>query len=115
MVKYFRPLESPMNKNVTFLFIVKNISCVQFSSCHTSDENFLTSNFSQTMVHTCTHTCMHTHKCHQMCSSIAILKSGITVDYSVVNFSHGYSSSVNTLMRNLAGSYLGNYDIKCII
>ena len=29
-----------MNKNVTFLFIVKNISCGQFSSCHTSDENF---------------------------------------------------------------------------
>ena len=40
-----------MNKNVTFLFIVKNISCVQFSLCHTSDENFLTSNFSQTTVH----------------------------------------------------------------
>ena len=40
-----------MNKNVTFLFIVKNISCVQFSSCHTSDENFLTSNFSQTTVY----------------------------------------------------------------
>ena len=39
-----------MNKNVT-LFIVKNISCVQFSSCHTSDENFLTSNFFQTTVH----------------------------------------------------------------
>ena len=39
-----------MNKNVTFLFIIKNISCVQFSLCHTSDENFLTSNFSQTTV-----------------------------------------------------------------
>ena len=39
-----------MNKNVTFLFIVKNISCVQFSSCHISDENFLTSNFSQTTI-----------------------------------------------------------------
>ena len=50
MVKYFRPLESPMNKNITFLFIVKNISFIQFSSCHTSDENFLASNFSQTTV-----------------------------------------------------------------
>ena len=39
-----------MNKNVTFLFTVKNILCVQFSSCHTSDENFLTSNSSQTTV-----------------------------------------------------------------
>ena len=39
-----------MDKNVTFLFIVKNISCVQFLSCHTSDEKFLTSNFSQTTV-----------------------------------------------------------------
>ena len=39
-----------MNKNVTFFFIVKNISCVQFSSCHTCDVNFLTSNFSQTTV-----------------------------------------------------------------
>ena len=37
-------------KSITFLFIVKIISCVQFSSCHTSDENFLTSNFSQTTV-----------------------------------------------------------------
>ena len=45
----------------------------------------------------------NTHKRHQICSSTAIMKSGITVDYSVVNFSHGYSSSVNTLMRNLAG------------
>ena len=39
-----------MNKNVTFLFIIKNISCVQFSSCHISDEIFLMSNFSQTTV-----------------------------------------------------------------
>ena len=34
-----------MNNKHYFLFIVKNISCVQFSSCHTSDENFLTPNF----------------------------------------------------------------------
>ena len=40
VVKYFRPLESPMNKRHYFLFIVKNISCIQFSSCHTIDENF---------------------------------------------------------------------------
>ena len=39
-----------MNKNVTSLFIVKNISGIQFSSCHTSDKNFLMSNFSQTTV-----------------------------------------------------------------
>ena len=39
-----------MNKNITFLVIVKNISCVQFLSCHNSDEKFLTSNFSQTTV-----------------------------------------------------------------
>ena len=39
-----------MNKNVTFLFIVKNISYVQFSSCHTSNKNFLTLKFSQTTV-----------------------------------------------------------------
>ena len=34
-----------MNKKHYFLFIVKNISCVQFSSCHSSDENFLALNF----------------------------------------------------------------------
>ena len=39
------------NKKHYFLFIVKNISCVQFSTCHTSNENFLLSNFSQTTVH----------------------------------------------------------------
>ena len=39
-----------MNKKHYFLFIVKNISCVQFSSYHTSDENFLALNFSQTTV-----------------------------------------------------------------
>ena len=39
-----------MNKNVTFFFIVNNISYIQFSLCHTSDENFLTLNFSQTTV-----------------------------------------------------------------
>ena len=50
MVKDFRPLKSPMNKNITSLFIVKNISFIQFSSCHTSDENFLASNFPQTTV-----------------------------------------------------------------
>ena len=38
--KYFRPLESPMNKKHHFLFIVKNISFIQFSSCHTSNEIF---------------------------------------------------------------------------
>ena len=37
-----------MNKKHYFLFIVKNISCVQFSSCHTSNEIFLASNVSQT-------------------------------------------------------------------
>ena len=41
----FHPLESPMNKKYYFLFTVKKISCVQFSSCHTSDKNFLMSNF----------------------------------------------------------------------
>ena len=41
-----------MNNKHYFLFIVKNISCVQFSLCHTSDENFLMSNFSQTTVYT---------------------------------------------------------------
>ena len=39
-----------MNKKHYFLFIVKNISCIQFSLCHTSDEKFLTPNFSQTTV-----------------------------------------------------------------
>ena len=39
-----------MNKKHYILFIVKNISCVQFSSCPTSDENFLASNFFQTTV-----------------------------------------------------------------
>ena len=39
-----------MNNKHYFLFIVKNISCVQFLSCHTSDENFLMPNFSQTTV-----------------------------------------------------------------
>ena len=39
-----------MNNKHYFLFIVKNISCVQFLSCHTSDENFLMPNFSQTVV-----------------------------------------------------------------
>ena len=34
-----------------FVFIFKNILFVQFSSCHTSDENFLASIFSQTMVY----------------------------------------------------------------
>ena len=50
VVKYFRPLQSPMNKNITFLIIVKNISFVQFMLCHTSDKKFLASNFSQTTV-----------------------------------------------------------------
>ena len=40
-----------MNKKYYILFIVKNISCIQFSSCHTSDKKFLASNFSQTAVH----------------------------------------------------------------
>ena len=40
-----------MNKNHYFLFIVKNISCVQFSSCHTSNEKSLALNFSQTTVY----------------------------------------------------------------
>ena len=35
----FSSLESPTNKNVTFLFIVKTILCIQFLSCHTSDKN----------------------------------------------------------------------------
>ena len=48
VVKYFHPLESPMYKNITFLFIVKNISFVQFLLCHTSDEKFLASYFPQT-------------------------------------------------------------------
>ena len=39
-----------MNNKHCFLFRVKNISSVQLSSCHTSDENFLTPNFSQTTV-----------------------------------------------------------------
>ena len=52
------------------------------------------------ITYTHAHAHIYAHKC---CSSIAILKSGITVEYSVVNFSHGYSSTVNTLMRNLAG------------
>ena len=39
-----------MNKKHYFLFIVKNISCVQFLSCHTSDEKILMLNFSQTTV-----------------------------------------------------------------
>ena len=50
VVKYFCPLEPPMNKKHYFLFIVKGISYVQFSSCHTSNENFLAMNFSQTTV-----------------------------------------------------------------
>ena len=29
-----------MNKNVTFFFILKNILCVQFSSCHTATKFF---------------------------------------------------------------------------
>ena len=49
--KIFSPLDSPMNKSITFLFIVKNISLVQFSSYHTSDEKILASNFSQTTVY----------------------------------------------------------------
>ena len=36
-----------MNKKHYVLFIVKNISCIQFSLCHTSDENFLALNFSE--------------------------------------------------------------------
>ena len=39
-----------MNKKHYILFIVKNILLVQFSLCHTSDENVLASNFSQTTV-----------------------------------------------------------------
>ena len=39
-----------MNNKHYFLFIVKNISCVEFLLCHTSDENFLMLNFSQTTV-----------------------------------------------------------------
>ena len=39
-----------MNKKYYFVFIVKNISCIQFLSCHTSNEKFLTLNFSQTTV-----------------------------------------------------------------
>ena len=43
----FVPWSLQWIKNITFFFIVK---CVQFSSCYTSDENFLMSNFSQTTV-----------------------------------------------------------------
>ena len=39
-----------MNKTITVLFIVKNISFVYFSSCHTATKTFLESNFSQTTV-----------------------------------------------------------------
>ena len=45
------------NERKHFLFIVKNISFVQFSSCHTRDEIFLASNFSQTTVATNTIHC----------------------------------------------------------
>ena len=41
VVKYFIPWSLQWTKNITFSFIVKNILCVQFSSCHTSDEKFL--------------------------------------------------------------------------
>ena len=34
-------------------YSVKSILCIQFLSCHTSDENFLTSNFSQTTLWAC--------------------------------------------------------------
>ena len=44
-----------MNKKHYLFIHCKNISCIQFSLCHTSDENFLTSNFSQTTV------CLHYH------------------------------------------------------
>ena len=54
-----------MNNKHYFLFIVKNISCVQFSSCHTSDENFLTPNFSQTTVY-----------CMGPCCSLYVSASG---------------------------------------
>ena len=39
-----------MNRKHYFLFFVKNISLVQFSSCHTSNDNILASNFPQTTV-----------------------------------------------------------------
>ena len=39
-----------MNNKHYCLFIAKNISCVQFSSRHTSDKKLLTLNFSQTTV-----------------------------------------------------------------
>ena len=47
--KIFCPLECPMNKEHYLLFIVKNISFVQFSSCHIR-RKLLASNFSQTTV-----------------------------------------------------------------
>ena len=39
------------NEYITFLFIVKNVLFIQFSSCNTSNKNFLASNFSQTYTH----------------------------------------------------------------
>ena len=51
MVKYFHPLYRVSNELKHYiLFIAKNISFIQFSSCHTSDENVLASKFSQTTV-----------------------------------------------------------------
>ena len=49
--KIFLSLGISNEKNITFLFIFKNNLFVQFSSCHTSDENFLASIFSQTTVY----------------------------------------------------------------
>ena len=60
--------------------------------------------YTHTYTHMHIHTHTYTHKYHQICSRIAILKSSITADYNVFNFSHGYSSSVSMLMRNLAGT-----------
>ena len=57
-----------MNKNITFLFIVKNNLYIQFSPCHTSDENVLMSNFSQTTVCTYVATYIHTYNYYIICN-----------------------------------------------
>ena len=70
-----------MNKNIIFLFTVKNISCIQFSLCHTSDKKFLTSNFSLTTVVTLITACCKLGS-HGLCAHL--LLCFCSVEYGLV-------------------------------
>ena len=99
VVKYFCPLESPMNNKHYFLFIVKNISCVQFLSCYTSDENFLMPNFSQTMVST--YACINVlvsinrlHTCLLSCCKSKCLTCKVITGRYVIALRSGFGQTI---------------------